>query len=539
MVASAHPLATAAGATILAKGGNAADAAAAVGFALAVVEPNSSGLGGGGFATLRVGGRLLFVDFREVAPRAARTDMYAGPRAALAQDGILSVAVPGAVAGYLYIQAELGRLPRAEVLAPALALARDGFAVDWALQRALTRRLDLLRQDPEASRIFLQGSDPPPLGTRLTQPDLAATLAALSRDGADAFYRGEVAARLVADMRERGGILTAQDLADYRVRTGAPLLGSFRGRAVASSPPPSSGGQILLTILNAMERLPAERPWREIDALHTYIEISKRAFADRQLLGDPAQVGYVRDLIPGLIAKDRAALLLQVMDARASDPATIPAGQGAQVPWQATRTEPAPEGAHTTHFCVLDEVGNAVSLTSTINYVFGSGVVARGTGVLWNDEMDDFATAPGVPNAYGIVGSLANRVAPGKVPLSSMAPTLVFEGRSPAAPVVMVVGSPGGSRIPTTVAQAMLAYFDHGMPIDQALAAGRLHQQHLPAVVYLERHAIDDATRLALEARGHLFEEQDPWSNATAIVVERGMAFGAADPRAVGSAQGL
>ncbi len=547
MAVSAHPLASQAGAEILRAGGNAADAAAAVALALAVVEPYSSGLGGGGFALVRMGEELTFMDFRETAPKAAERDMYIEegvPNPLSSRDGIRSVAVPGAAAGYLELQQRYGKLERARVLAPAIALARDGFRVTTRYQDYVAWRLELLRGDPEICKIFLV-KDPdgqwvsPELGHRIVQPDLTQTLIQLADQGTNAFYAGDIAKKLAADMQARQGLVTADDLASYRVRYREPLTGTYRGHTIVSSPPPSSGGQILLTLLNILETQPAPADWRDPEFVHLYIEASKRAFADRALLGDPDFLPYLPKLLGYLTAKDRAALLSQVINETATDSRTIPAAQGSALPADVPRQGPAPfsPGTDTSHLSVIDSEGNAVAMTTTINYAWGSGVVARGTGIIWNDEMDDFAVAPGVPNAYGIVGSDANAVEPGKVPLSSMSPTMMFLGDT-SGPLELIVGSPGGSRIPTTVAQAIINIVDFGADAENAINLGRIHHQHLPDTVFVEPYALESATRRALEAKGHVLKDRKPWSNATIIYIDpkTRIRYGAADRRGDGSA---
>ncbi len=551
MVVTAHALATEAGVQMLRQGGTAADAACAAAFALAVVEQNSSGLGGGGFALTKFSKDVQFLDFREVAPQKAYRDMYVRngqPSNSLSRDGILSVGVPGAVAGYLHLHTLYGKLSRAQVLGPALKLARTGFLISNHFRKVLTLRLALLRKDPEAARILLipgpKGSTPivPPLGYRLVQADLANTIEAIIQHGAEGFYQGHIAKLLAADMKERGGLVSTKDLARYKVRLRDPLMTEYRGRLVVSSPPPSSGGQILLTILNIMETLPEDTPWRSVKWLHTYIEASKRAYADRILLGDPAFVPYVQRLMPKLIAQDRADIIAEIIGDRATaTPAVaVPYGQGASLPLDMPRPTATikKESAHTTHLSVIDRWGNAVSMTSTLNYRFGSGVIAKGTGMIWNDEMDDFAVAIGVKNAYEIVGSEANAVAPGKVPLSSMTPTLVFEGPDLNAPLRLIVGSPGGSRIPSTVAQIIMHYLDYNAPIDKAIAIGRVHHQHLPDIVRYERFSLEPASIAMLRGLGHKMEEQGKWSNANAIAIDpkTGVRTAAADPRGLGSA---
>ncbi|AKU92144.1 gamma-glutamyltransferase [Vulgatibacter incomptus] len=544
LVATAHPAASAAGVEMLRKGGNAVDAAVASAFALAVAEPNSSGLGGGGFALVRVGSELRFFDFREVAPARAKRDMFlrgGKPDPALSRDGPLAVAVPGAVAGYLALQERYGKLDRATVLAPAIRIAEEGFRVDERYRTYAGYRLDVLRRDPEASRIFLV-RDPsggpaqvPPLGTLLVQRDLAATLREIAKNGANAFYSGAVAKKLVADLRSRGGILEAADLAGFRVKEREPLVGSYMGHAVATAPPPSAGGAVLLTVLNVLETLPAQTPWRDPVSLHLFIETMKRAFADRALFGDPA---FIDVPVAALVSKERAARLVSSIGFPSTPATSIPPGEGAELGLGPEDARAVGGGTDTTHLCTIDAAGDAVSLTTTVNYGFGAGIVAKGTGVLWNDEMDDFSIAPGVPNAFGVSGSAANAVAPGKIPLSSMTPTLVFDGPTTDSPVRVVVGSPGGPRIPTAVAWALYALLAYGADVEKALGLGRIHHQHLPDVTLYEPFALDSATLGLLLLRGHRLEEAGTWSNATMIAVDpkTGVRTGAADPRGSGTA---
>ena len=548
MVVSAHPMATQAGVEILRDGGNAADAAAAVAFVLAVVEPYSSGIGGGGFALLKNNNDIRFLDFREVAPKQATRDMYIRDGKAdtkLSRDGILSVAVPGAVAGYLELQEQYGKLSRQDVLKRAIEFAQDGFAVTTRYQNYAKKRLTQLRKDPEISRIFLVKDkngeyQAPAIGHVVKQPDLAKTLSLISKDGASAFYQGSLADALAADMKERGGIVSKQDLEAFKIRYREPLVGSYRGHALVSSPPPSSGGQIILSLLNVMEQRPVSKSYRSVDSLHLYIEASKRVFADRALLGDPHYLSYLPGLIPHLIAKDRGPLLLKAIETTATPAKSIAPAQGSALPIDVPRTQGASHsaGMDTTHLSVVDKDGNAVGMTTTVNYSWGSCIVAKGTGIIWNDEMDDFAAAPGVPNAYGIVGSHANAVEPGKVPLSSMSPTFVFQKDSLTSPLQMVIGSPGGSRIPTTVAQAIMHVVDHGANAQEAISIGRIHHQHLPDLVFVEDFALEEATLKALEAKGHTLKLGGRWSNATIITIDpkTNIRYGAADPRGVGTA---
>ena len=548
MVSSAHPSATQAGVTMLRLGGNAADAAAATAFALAVVEPYSSGIGGGGFALTSFQGEQEFFDFREVAPKLAQRDMYirnGKPNNVLSRDGVLSIAVPGAVAGYLQLQKELGTLTRKQILAPAIELASNGFAVTPRYIRYVNKRLQLLRQDPELCRIFLVQDEngdfsAPEVGYILKQPDLAETLKSIAEQGAEVFYSGSIARKIATDIQNREGLITLDDLASYTLRKRKPLVGTYRGHAIVSSPPPSSGGQILLTLLNIMETLPPSTPWRSGEALHLYIEGSKRAFADRAFLGDPLFVPYVPKLIPLLVQKDRAKLVAQVITDNAEPATSIPAGQGSAmfpdipVPKGGSQSD----GKDTTHLSVIDKNGNAVALTTTINYSWGSGIVARETGIVLNDEMDDFAVAPGVPNAYGIVGSEANSVEPGKTPLSSMSPTIVFSGPTTQSPIQLVLGSPGGSRIPTTVAQIIINVIDHNTDIQRAITSGRIHHQHLPDLVFIEEQTLASPTIDYLRGKGHQVKVGGRWSNATGILVDpkSKLVTGCADPRGIGIA---
>ncbi len=553
MVATAHPEASKAGLEMLRAGGNAIDAAAAAAFALAVAEPYSSGIGGGGFALIKHAKGIAFFDFREVAPASSAPTMYQkadGTADAVAsRDGGSSSAVPGAVAGYLEMQARFGKLTREKILAPAIRIAEEGMLVDERYRDFIGWRLNEMRADPEICRIFLvkQNNEyvAPPLGYRVLQPELAATLKAIARDGQNAFYQGSIAQKIVADMQTRGGRVTLDDLKNYRVRERAPLVGSYRGRAIVTSPPPSSGGQIMLTLLNIMETLPAGSAWHDPLVLHTYIEASKRAYADRALLGDPNYLPYLNALLPKLLAKDRAAVLAQLIqqEAHAARAEDVPAGQGAQLPFPVPalwpiKTTSKKERTETTHLTTLDADGLAVSLTTTINYAWGAAYVAKATGIVMNDEMDDFAIAPGVANVFGIVGSAANSVEPGKTPLSSMTPTMIFEGSDMSSPLRLVVGSPGGARIPSTVAQTIINYLDYEVDIGKAISLGRVHHQHLPDVTRIERLTLDPLTVDALKQRGHVFEEQRNWCNATAIAIDpkTGIRTAAADTRGIGTA---
>jgi gamma-glutamyltranspeptidase/glutathione hydrolase len=527
-IATAHPLASEAGAAVLRAGGNAVDAAVAAAFALSVVENQSSGIGGGGFALVwdARARKVHAIDFREVAPGRARPDMFARngePAARRSLDGGLAVAVPGAVRGYAELARRFGSKPLSELVGPAAVLAEKGFKVGRGYADSASRRLACLAADRAATREFLgRGPDgkPAPLqpGALLVRRELGATLREIGRKGADAFYRGPLADRIVAAVQARGGVLSKEDLARYAVRERTPVEGSYRGRRIASFPPPSSGGAILIALLQALEgESPTAGGYRPERFLHAMIEVEKRLFARRATaFADPELAPSVERAVAELVSPDSARALRAAIGERATPADAI---------------APAPEAPNTTHVSVVDAEGNAVALTTTVNYWFGSCVVVPGTGILLNDEMDDFDAAPGVPNAYGLVGSGLNAPAPGKRPLSSMAPTFLFD---PQGRLELVVGSPGGSTIPTTVAQVIVHWVDDGMPLDEALAAPRLHHQLRPDAVQVERNGIEAETARALAARGHVLETvARPIGNAQAVRVdwETGTREAASDPR--------
>lgn len=545
MVSSAHRLATEAGVELLRAGGNAVDAAVATAFALAVVEPVGSGLGGGGFALVQLDAAPRFLDFRERAPAAATPDMFVQDgvvQPELSRDGALAAGVPGAVAGYLELHARHGRLPRKVVLSPAIRLARKGFAVDERYRESATRRRPQLAADPEAARIFLRqardGSwQVPAWGTVLVQEALARTLEDIARSGADGFYRGRVGALLASDMARRGGRMTAADLRAYRPRWMAPRLGRFRGHAVATAPLPSAGGHVVLSMLAALEPFAAERPLGDPEVVEAYLAAARQAAADRLLLGDPA---FVADPTAELGESSRLerARSLQLSAERPGEVVVVP---GAGSRWAAQADVTSREAHNTSHLCVVDAEGRAVSMTTTINDWFGAAIVAAGTGVLWNNEMDDFAAAAGAANTWGAPGGVANVVAPGKAPLSSMSPTIVYEGPTAGGPVRLVVGAPGGPRIPLQVALAIDAHLRRGENVQLSLASPKLLHPWWPDVVQLERGALDPLTRRHLEQRGwKLAEEADHrrWGNGTAIAIDpaSGLRTGAADPRGHGVA---
>jgi gamma-glutamyltranspeptidase/glutathione hydrolase len=562
-VATAHAQASEAAAQVLREGGNAVDAAVAAAFALSVVEPQSSGLGGGGFALVWMERQrqARVLDFREVAPAAARADMFtrAGlpPRPSL--DGGLSVAVPGAMKGYAELARRFGTRPLSRLTEPAARLAERGFRIGHVYAERAQERLACLRADEAAAKEFLVrgaalagegggalGDRPhPPLsrsagegggarplrergqwvapapGARLVRKDLARTLRLLGRDP-EAFYHGPLARRIAEAARARGGVLTAEDLGAYRVRERTPLEGSYRGYRILTMPPPSAGGAILLGILGALEpEDPRAGGYRPDRYLHVMIEAEKRLYARRAAsFGDPDQLKGVREEAEFMASPAFAAKLRAEIGERATPAAevTIEGGAGG-----------------TSHVSVVDHEGNAVALTTTVNYYFGSCVLVPGTGILLNDEMDDFETSPGAANAYALTGRGKNAVAPGRIPVSSMAPSLVFD---PGGRLVMAVGAAGGARIPTAVAQAILHVVDDGMRLDEALAAPRLHHQHTPDVVQVEPNGLEADTARQLEARGHTLSfGPGRWPNAQAAgIASSGMREAASDPRYEGEA---
>ncbi|MCJ2012589.1 gamma-glutamyltransferase [Methylobacterium sp. J-076] len=518
MVVSSQALASRVGADILAAGGNAVDAAVAVAFAEAVVNPCCGNLGGGGFLLLHMAdGRSRFVNFREKAPGAASRDMYLDPAGNVVKNATLrgwkAAGVPGTVLGLTTALARYGALPLAQVMAPAVALARDGFVLTRGDTDILETGTAKFAADPAIARIFLRPDGTPfRPGDRLVQADLARTLEAVARSGADAFYGGDIPRAVAAASGQGGGLLTAADFTAYTVTDDAPLACTYRGAAILSAPPPSSGGTTLcemLTILDGYDI--AGAGFNSARGVHLMVEAMRRAYADRNaFLGDPA---FVENPVARLISPDYARTLRAGIDPdRATPSATI-------------RPDPAflmpREKPETTHISVLDKAGNAASLTYTINGYFGAGVIAPGTGFFLNNEMDDFTVKVGVPNLFGLVQGTANAIAPGKRPLSSMAPTMVLRGGRP----VMVVGSPGGSRIITINAQVIVNMLDFRMQPQAAVDAPRIHHQWLPDTVYAEPFALSADTLAVLKGMGHAVTVQVPWG-AQELIAVRGAAPG-------------
>jgi gamma-glutamyltranspeptidase / glutathione hydrolase len=525
-IASAHPLATQAGMEILAAGGNAFDAAVAVSAALAVVEPFSSGLGGGGFWLLHRArdGFQVMVDGREKAPLEARRDMYLDPDGDVISgatvEGALAAGIPGEPAALVHIAQIYGRLPLRQSLGPAIRLAREGFLVDERYRRMAQFRLTELQGNSEAARIFLDGGAVPEIGKSIVQLDLAKTLNAIAQRGNNGFYSGKVAEQLVAGVSAAGGVWSLDGLATYKVVEREPVVGSYHGLTITSASPPSSGGVALVEMLNMLSGYNLAA-MNKADRTHVIIEVMRRAYRDRaEYLGDP---DFVQVPVARLTSKQYATRLAETINLNA-------ATSSASLPGRAA----VQGGDDTTHFSILDGDGNRVSATLSINYPFGACVVPPGTGVLLNDEMDDFSVKPGVPNLYGLTGAEANAIAPGKRPLSSMSPTFV-ESKYGLA----ILGTPGGSRIITAVLLAVLDFADGHLP-ESWVSLPRFHHQYYPDVVQYEAGAFDAKTLQRLAAKGHTLEANaSTWGNMQAVYLDKRInrVLAASDPRGVGAAE--
>jgi gamma-glutamyltranspeptidase/glutathione hydrolase len=530
MVVSAQHEASDVGLRILQAGGNAVDAAVAVGYALAVVDPCCGNIGGGGFMLIhRADGHDSVVNFRETAPKAAHPDMYLDAAGNPVRDrslyGYLAAGVPGTVMGLDRALTQYGRLGRAQVMAPAIALARDGFVLGEADTAILDAKAERLAADSAAARIFLHpdGSHYR-AGDRLVQPDLAATLALIAEHGPDGFYRGPIAAAVAAASAERGGLLTAEDFATYTATEAAPIACVYRGYRILSAPPPSAGGTILCEMLGVLSGWDlADSGFGSAATVHRMAETMRHAYIDRNsLLGDPA---FVANPLERLLSPEHAAAIRAAID---PDKATASAMLG---PGAAPHERP-----ETTHYSVADGDGNVVAVTYTLNGFFGAAVVAPGTGFLLNNEMDDFATKPGTPNQFGLVQGEANAIAPGKRPLSSMTPTIIEQDGQP----VLVLGSPGGPRITTAVLETVTNIVDFGFAPGQAVAAPRFHQQWLPDTLVYERGGFAAALLAELAERGYHPVEQPAWGAVELIAIgpDRRL-LGVNDPRRpAGSAAG-
>jgi gamma-glutamyltranspeptidase / glutathione hydrolase len=537
MVVSSHPLASDAGIRMLRQGGNAIDAAVATTLAISVVEPYSAGIGGGGFLLMHTGetGQIKALDFRERAPLKATQDMYLDaegkvrPSASVA--GYLAVATPGTVAGMYEVHSRYGKLPWAQVVKPAIALARDGFIIRRSLSPGYLLVNDRPRHrifdHPAARAIFTRNGDFYQPGERLVQRDLAITLTEIARNP-HSFYTGNIARAIASDMAENGGLITLEDLKAYKPIWRTPVCGNFRQAQICSMPPPSSGGVHLLQMLNIIGDTDLQSlGWHHPDALHLMVEAMKIAYADRsQHLGDP---DFIKVPVEQLISPEYARKRRQEIDLEWAKPASEvkPVNFGLVPPPLLARNE----WTQTSHLTVVDQQHNAVSLTFTINLGFGAGVVTPGTGIVLNNEMDDFASAPGIPNAFGLVGNQANAIAPGKTPLSSMTPTIVTEnGR-----LRMAVGTPGGSTIITQVLQIILNVLEYQMDVGAAVSVPRIHHQWLPDELRVERWGLNALTLQELRRRGHKIRESNSWGNANAITITpEGVLEAAADPRGQG-----
>ncbi|MBW4793511.1 gamma-glutamyltransferase [Pseudomonas tolaasii] len=508
MVVTAQHLATHVGVDVLKAGGNAVDAAVAVGYALAVVYPAAGNLGGGGFMTVQLAdGRKTFLDFREKAPLAATADMYLDKDGkvidGLSAKGHLAVGVPGTVSGMELALSKYGTLKRAKVIAPAIKLAENGFELEQGDIDLLHTATDEFEKDKDMRGIFLHNGQPMQVGQKLVQKDLAKTLKEISAKGSDGFYKGWVAKALVDSSQAGKGIITQADLDKYKTRELAPIECDYRGYHVVSAPPPSSGGVVICQIMNILEGYPmADLGYHSAQGLHYQIEAMRHAYVDRNsYLGDP---DFVKNPIAHLLDKDYAAKLRAAIEPqKAGDSQAIKPGVSPH------------EGNNTTHYSIVDKWGNAVSVTYTLNDWFGAGVMASKTGVILNDEMDDFTVKVGVPNMYGLVQGEANAIAPGKAPLSSMSPTIVTkDGKA-----VMVVGTPGGSRIITATLLTILNVIDYKMNIQEAVDAPRFHQQWMPETTNLETFAVSPDTQKILESWGHKFAGPQDANHLAAILV--------------------
>ncbi|MDX1575029.1 MAG: gamma-glutamyltransferase, partial [Kiloniellales bacterium] len=526
MVASQEAVASRIGAEVLRNGGNAVDAAVAVGFALAVTLPRAGNLGGGGFMLVHdaESGETVAIDYREMAPASAHKDLFLDAKGEVDTDKAwysrAAAGVPGTVAGLALALERYGTLSLAEAIQPAIRLARDGITVTRSLSDALTSASERLLKVPATAAIFFHPDGTPyQPGETLVQADLAWSLQQIAENGPKAFYEGAIAERIAADMAAHGGPMTETDLAAYKPVVRAPVTGSYRGHEIRSMPPPSSGGVHLVQILNILEGFPlAELGHNGAETIHLMAEAMKLAYADRsEYLGDP---DFWPVPVEGLTSKAYADHLRATIDRELARPAEV-----------IKPGDPlAYESPETTHFSVMDRWGNAVANTYTINFSYGSGIVAAGTGILLNNEMDDFSAKPGAPNAYGLIGGEANAIEPGKRPLSSMTPTLVLKDGK----VLLATGSPGGPRIITTVLQILLNVIDHGMNLAEATYATRVHHQWLPDELRVEEGLSPDTLR-ALRAKGYTVVEKNAMGSAQSVLKAETGFHGAADPRRPGA----
>ncbi len=541
MVVSVHPEASRVGAEIMRQGGNAVDAAVATGFALAVVHPAAGNIGGGGFMLLRfAGGETHFLDYREKAPKAASRDMYLDakggviPNASLV--GYKAVSVPGSVAGLVYAEQRWGKLGLRAVMQPAIELARQGVALTYDEAQSMHNKE--LADFADSKRIFQRNGNFYEPGERFRQPELARTLERIAAKPDD-FYKGDLARELAAEVQRGEGLITAEDLAQYEVKERQPIRGSYRGYEIISAPPPSSGGVTMMEALNILEGYDLSKLGnRSADSIHLTAEAFRRAFYDRaEFLGDP---DFNALPVSQLIDKKYATAWRDSLDpSRAGDSKDLrrPSGFG-ELERPAAMLHPyiGRESGNTTHYSVVDPQGNAVAVTTTLNDSFGSRVTAGKLGFLLNDEMDDFTSKPGVPNGYGLIQGEANAIGPGKRPLSAMAPTIVLKDGK----LFLVLGSPGGPRIISTVANILMGVIDYGLDIQQAVNAPRFHHQWEPDAIFIEGAGISPDTIKLLEARGHKIRVQSYWSDGECIAIDpkTGDLLGAPDGRNGGKAVG-
>jgi len=520
MVSTSHPLASETGIEILKQGGNAVDAAVAIAFVLGVVEQYSSGIGGGSLILIRLAdtGEVLSVDARETAPLKSNRDMYLRDGKAipgLSRTGVLAGGVPGTVAGLALILKKYGTMSLTETMEPSIRYAEDGFKLTQRHVNAIKSSRKKLEKFPESTKVYFPNDKLPETGSLLVQHDLAATLKSIAHNGPNAFYHGEIATKIVKFMKKNGGLITATDLALYQAKLRQPIHGTYHGYDVYSMPPPSSGGIHVIQILNILEGYDLSETERyDAEFTHLLAEAMKLAFADRaHFLGDS---DFVDVPVNGLISKSYSNKQRSKIN---TDLVLDLEKHGNPLPY---------ESENTTHFSVLDQDGNAVSITQTVNTSFGSGMIIEGTGIILNNEMDDFSAQPGVPNIYGLVGAEANSIAPQKRPLSSMSPTIL----SKDGQTFMVIGSPGGPRIITTVVQAIINVIDYGMDIQSAIDAPRIHHQWRPNKLRVEaEYPIDTSTTLL--NLGHQIEQKGSWSLAHGITFEAntGIIYGGADHR--------
>lgn len=533
MVVSTNSYASEVGVQILKEGGNAVDAAVAVGFALAVVHPAAGNIGGGGFMVIhnaKAGGETT-IDYREMAPEAAHRDMYVDAEGkiieGLSTAGYVASGIPGSVAGMHLAWKTFGSLDWDDLVDPAIKLARQGFVVSHSLSQSLKneKTVKLLSRFPETRRIFLRDGKSYEEGEVFKQPELARTLELIAEKGAEAFYEGKIAQRIAQDMKEHGGLITLEDLKAYEPKVREPVRGLYRGYEIVSMGPPSSGGVILVEMLNMIERYPlANLGFNSSETLHLKTEVMRRAFADRAaFLGDP---DFVEIPVKGLTSKQYARQWTQSIDGDYAYPSSVLSAGGPS----------GFESTQTTHYSVVDEMGNAVATTTTINGAYGSGVTIEGAGFLMNNEMDDFTSKPGVPNMFGLIQGEANAIAPRKRPLSAMTPTIVKRDGK----VFMVLGSPGGPTIINTVFQIILNVIDHGFDIQEAVDAPRIHHQWLPDQIVVEKNGLVKDVEWAIQRKGHKIEYRESLGDAHSILIDpkTGVRLGAADPRSDSKASG-